>query len=211
MKRLIYFLAIVALSFAQTAEEVTLRVENTLRSYRTFQANFEQLYFSATVSIPLHEKGKLYFKKPNLMKWEYLDPEEKIFLIKDDLFWDYNKEEKQLIKYDLAGGEFNSEVLSLLSGQVALLDHYSVELNPFPTENPNSLQIKLTPKDEESADTFLLLEIDEKTWFIQKLISFDWTGNKTEFRFDRIKTNINLPDRTFELRVPSDVEVIENK
>ena len=211
MKRLICFLTLAALSFAQTAEEVALRVENTLRSYRSFQANFEQLYFSATVSVPLHEKGKLYFKKPNLMKWEYQDPEEKVFLIKDDLFWDYNKEEKQLIKYNLSGGEHNSEVLSLLSGQVALLDHYTVELNPFPTETPNPLQIKLTPKDEETADTFLLLEIDEKTWFIQKLISFDWTGNKTEFRFSRIKTNINLPNRTFELRVPSDVEIIENK
>ena len=211
MKKLFCFLAFAALSLAQTAEDVALRVENTLRSYQSFQADFEQLYFSATVSIPLHEKGKLYFKKPNLMKWEYQDPEEKVFLIKDDIFWDYNKEEKQLIKYDLTGGEHNSEVLSLLSGQVALLDHYTVELNPFPTENPHPVQIKLTPKDEETADTFLLLEIDEKSWFIQKLISFDWTGNKTEFRFSKIKTNINLPNRTFELRVPSDVEIIENR
>jgi len=210
MKRLFCFLTLAVLSFAQSAQEVAMRVENTLRSFQSFQANFEQLYYSATVSMPLHEKGKLYFKKPNLMKWEYQDPEEKVFLIKDDLFWDYNKEEKQLIKYDLSRGEFNSEVLFLLSGQVALRDRYFVELNPFPTENPNTLQIKLTPKDEEYADTFLLLEIDEKTWFIQKLISFDWTGNKTEFRFSRIKTNINLPNRTFELRVPSDVEIIEN-
>ena len=145
------------------------------------------------------------------MRWEYQDPEEKVFLIKDDFFWDYNKEEKQLIKYDLSRGAQNTEVLFLLSGQVALLDNYSVELNPFPTENANTIQLKLTPKDEEGADTFLLLEIDEKTWFIQKLISFDWAGNKTEFRFSRIKTNINLPNKIFELRVPSDVEIIENK
>jgi outer membrane lipoprotein carrier protein len=211
MKRLFCFLTLVALSFAQTAQEVALRIENTLRSYQSLQANFEQLYYSATVSTPLHEKGKLYFKKPNLMKWEYQDPEEKVFLIKDDFFWDYNKEEKQLIKYDLSRGEQNTEVLFLLSGQVALLDNYSVELNPFPTENANTIQLKRTPKDEEGADTFLLLEIDEKTWFIQKLISFDWAGNKTEFRFSRIKTNVNLPNKTFELRLPSDVEIIENK
>jgi len=211
MKKLFCFLTLVALSFAQTAQEVALRIENTLISYQSLQADFEQLYYSATVSTPLHEKGKLYFKKPNLMRWEYQDPEEKVFLIKDDFFWDYNKEEKQLIKYDLSRGEQNTEVLFLLSGQVALLDNYSVELNPFPTENANTIQLKLTPKDEEGADTFLLLEIDEKTWFIQKLISFDWAGNKTEFRFSRIKTNINLPNKIFELRVPSDVEIIENK
>lgn len=211
MKRLICLLTLLALSFAQTAQEVALRVENALRSYRSFQANFEQFYYSATISTPLHEKGKLYFKKPNLMKWEYQDPEEKVFLIKDDLFWDYNKEEKQLIKYDLSQGEQNTEVISLLSGKVSLLDNYSVELNPFPTENANTIQIKLTPKDEEFADTFLLLEIDEKTWFIQTLISFDWTGNRTEFRFSKIKTNVTLQNKTFELRVPPDVEIIENK
>lgn len=210
MKRLICLLTLLALSFAQTAQEVALRVENALRSYRSFQANFEQFYYSATISTPLHEKGKLYFKKPNLMKWEYQDPEEKVFLIKDDLFWDYNKEEKQLIKYDLSQGEQNTEVISLLSGKVSLLDNYSVELNPFPTENANTIQIKLTPKDEEFADTFLLLEIDEKTWFIQTLISFDWTGNRTEFRFSKIKTNVTLHNKTFELRVPPDVEIIEN-
>lgn len=210
MKRFFCLLTLLALSFAQTAQEVALRVENALRSYQSFQANFEQFYYSATISTPLHEKGKLYFKKPNLMKWEYQDPEEKVFLIKDDLFWDYNKEEKQLIKYDLSQGEQNTEVISLLSGKVALLDNYSVELNPFPTENANTIQIKLTPKDEEFADTFLLLEVDEKTWFIQTLISFDWTGNRTEFRFSKIKTNVTLQNKTFELRVPPDVEIIEN-
>lgn len=211
MKRLFCLLTLLALSFAQTAQEVALRVENALRSYRSFQANFEQFYYSATISTPLHEKGKLYFKKPNLMKWEYQDPEEKVFLIKDDLFWDYNKEEKQLIKYDLSQGEQNTEVISLLSGKVSLLDNYSVELNPFPTENANTIQIKLTPKDEEFADTYLLLEIDEKTWFIQTLISFDWAGNRTEFRFSKIKTNVTLQNKTFELRVPPDVEIIDYK
>lgn len=211
MIRIFCFLTLAALTFSQTAEDVALRVENTLRAYRSLQADFEQFYYSATVSTPLHEKGKLYFKKPNLMKWEYEDPEEKVFLIKDDFFWDYNKEDKTLIKYDLSRGEENSEVIALLSGQVSLLDDYSVELNPFPTESVGTIQIKLTPKDEDSSDTFLLLEINENTWFIQKLISFDWAGNKTEFRFSKVKTNINLPDRTFELRVPSDVEIIENK
>jgi outer membrane lipoprotein-sorting protein len=43
------------------------------------------------------------------------------------------------------------------------------------------------------------------------MISFDWTGNRTEFRFSKIKTNVTLQNKTFELRVPPDVEIIENK
>jgi len=53
------------------------------------------------------------------------------------------------------------------------------------------------------------LEIDEKTWLIRKAIFFDWAGNKTEFRFSRMKTNVKIPQSFFELKVPSDVEIIE--
>lgn len=211
MKRIILVLLIAGCGFAQTAEEVALRLENTLRSYETFQADFEQFYYSSTITTPLHEKGKVFFKKPTLMRWEYKDPEEKIFLIKEDIFWDYNKEEELLTKYNLSDGEQNIEIISLLSGKVGLLDNYEVEFSPFPTKNKKAKQIKLTPKDEEYADSFLLLEINEKTWQIQKIISFDWTGNKTEIHFSKFKKNVSFTRGTFELRVPPGTEIIENQ
>jgi outer membrane lipoprotein carrier protein len=211
MKRIILVLLIAVCGFAQTAEDVARRLESTLRSYETFQADFEQFYYSSTITTPLHEKGKMFFKKPTLMRWEYKDPEEKIFLIKDNIFWDYNKEEELLTKYNLSEEEHNIEVISLLSGRVGLLDDYEVEFSPFPTDNTKAKQIKLTPKDEEYADSFLLLEIDEKTWQIHKIISFDWSGNKTEIHFSKFKKNAPLSERTFELRVPPGTEIIENQ
>jgi outer membrane lipoprotein carrier protein len=210
MKKIILFLLIGVWVFAQTAEEVALKLESTLRSYETFQADFEQFYYSSTITTPLHEKGKVYFKKPTLMRWEYKDPEEKVFLIKGDIFWDYNKEEKLLAKYSLSDEEHNVEIISLLAGQVGLLDTYEVKFSPFPTDKKNVKQIKLTPKDDEYADAYLLLEIDEKTWQIHTIISFDWAGNKTEIHFNKFKKNTSLSDRTFELRVPPDTEIIEN-
>ena len=210
MKRFGWLLLFPLLIFSQTAEDVAQKTEAKIRSYQSLQANFEQTYYSSTISTPLKEKGKFYFKKPGLMKWEYTEPEEKIFLVKDDLFWDYNREENQLIKYDLTKEGYESEILSLLSGQIRILDNYSVEYNPFPTKNTKAFQIKLTPK-EEDPDTFILLEINEKNWLIQKAIFFDWAGNKTEYHFIRTKINITLSKDTFELKVPPDVEIIENR
>lgn len=210
MKRFGWLLLFPLLIFSQTAEDVAQKTEAKIRSYQSLQANFEQTYYSSTISTPLKEKGKFYFKKPGLMKWEYTEPEEKIFLVKDDLFWDYNREENQLIKYDLTKEGYESEILSLLSGQIRILDNYSVEYNPFPTKNTKAFQIKLTPK-EEDPDTFILLEINEKNWLIQKAIFFDWAGNKTEYHFIRTKINITLSKDTFELKLPPDVEIIENR
>ena len=90
------------------------------------------------------------------------------------------------------------------------MDNYMVEFSPFPTENSKSYQLKLTPKQEDS-DTFILLEIDERSWLIQKAIFFDWVGNKTEYRFSKMKTNLPLSENSFELKVPPDVEIIEHR
>jgi outer membrane lipoprotein-sorting protein len=198
------------LCFTQTAEEVAKKTETKLRSFNSLQADFEHRYYSSTVSTPLEEKGKLYLKKPGLMKWVYEDPEKKIFILKEGVFWDYNIEEKSVIEYNLSDAEEESVIVTLLTGEKDLLDNYSVEFNPFPTKNSKVHQIKLTPKKEEEEDSFILLEIDEKNYLIKKVILLDWAGNKSEFHFSRMKTNISLPKNTFELKAPPDVEIIKN-
>ena len=208
MKRLIIILFLPSLLFPQTAEEIALKTEAKLHSYQSLQADFIQFYYSATISTPLEEKGKLYLKKPGWMKWEYKDPEKKIFLLKDGLYQQYLIEEKQLLESDLSHAEENEfNVFTLLSGSTGILENYTVELSPFPSDNPRALQIKLTPR-EEDPDTFVLLEINEKTWLIDKAVFFDWAGNKQEFHFSRIKTNVNFPKNTFTLEIPPDVDII---
>ena len=210
MKHIAWLFLLSLLSSPYTAEDIALRAETKLRSLRSIQAKFEQVYYSSTVSTPLREKGNFYFKKPDLMKWEYKDPEERTYLLKEGFFLEYIPEDNQIIKYDLSREEHESEILSILSGQKGIVDNYSVEFSPFPTKNSKALQLKLTPKQEDT-DTFILLEIDEKTWLIQKAIFFDWAGNKMEYRFSKIKTDVRLAKDVFELKVPPGVEIIENQ
>lgn len=144
------------------------------------------------------------------MKWEYKEPEEKIFLYKEETFYFYLPEDNQLIRSSLSKKKYESEILALLSGQIRFEADYHIELNTFPSNKSTAWQLKLTPK-EEGDYSFILLEIDKETWLIQKATFFDWTGNKTEFRFTQIKINTQLPQSLFELKVPPDCEIIENE
>lgn len=195
-------------SFSQTAEDVALQLEKALNSTQTLEARFEHNFYSAVVSTPLKEKGKLYYQKPDLMRWEYTDPENNIYLYKGDMYQWYFAEDNQLMRGSIIEEGHESEILHLLTGQKNLLDFYVIEFNPFPTENPQNAQLKLTPREGDDG-SFLLLEIERKKWLISKIIFMDWEGNKTEFRFSRIKTNDSLPRNIFELKLPSDVEIIE--
>jgi len=206
MKKFALFLILAAIAFAQTAEDVAQKTEAQLRSYQTLQAEFEHLYYSSTVATPLRETGTCYFQKPGLMKWHYEKPEEKIYLLKDYILESYFPEDNQLLRSSFAK-EDESEILLLLSGKQGLLENYTAEFSPFPTENKEVLQIKLTPKKEDM-ETFILLEIGTKTWMIRKAVFFDWAGNKSEFHFNRIRLDTSLPKKTFELKVPKGTEII---
>ncbi len=208
MKKIFFLLLVASIGFAQTAENVAQKTEATLRSYQTLQAEFEHLYYSSTVATPLREFGTCYFQKPGLMKWHYKKPEEKIYLLKDTIIESYFPEDNQLLRSSFEK-EDESDILLLLSGKQGLLENYTAEFSPFPTENVDVLQIKLTPKKEDTG-TFILLEISIKTWMILKAVFFDWAGNKSEFHFNKTRFDATLPKKTFELKVPKGTEIISD-
>jgi len=210
MKHITGLLVLVLFNFSQTAEDIALKVEAKLRSLQSIQANFKHNYFSSSISTPLKEKGNFYFKKPDLMKWEYKEPEKRIYLLKDGFFFEYIPEDKQIIRYDLSKEGYEPEILFLLSGKKKISDNYSLEFSPFPTEHRKAFQLKLTPNQEVDY-SFILLEINEKSWLIQKAIFFDWAGNKQEFHFERIRANKPLALDLFELNAPPGVKIIKNR
>ena len=77
MKHLLWPLLLSFFSLSNTAQDVALKVEKKIHSLKSIQANFEQVYYSSTVSTPLRERGNFHFQKPDSMKWDYKEPEEK--------------------------------------------------------------------------------------------------------------------------------------
>jgi chaperone LolA len=194
---------------AATAEETAANMEKALRKVRTLQARFEQLYFSMSVTEPLRERGDLFLQRPDLMRWQYKDPQEKVFLYTGGLLQVYVAEDKQLTRSRVSPESYDTDILGIFMGKKSFRDLYTVEDTRFPTDSARVRQIKLTPK-EEGDYSHILLEVDDKTWLIRRVIFFEWAGNKREFLFSRLRTNAALPARTFELKVPPGTEVIDD-
>lgn len=209
MKYIPWILLLSLFLFSYTAEDVALRAEKKLLSLNSLKANFIQIYYSKSLFTPLREKGKLYFKKTGLMKWIYKEPEEKIFLYKKGKYEFYDIENNQLHRGFLSEENHESEILELLSGKMQIQDNYHIGFSQLPSDTARVFQLKLIPREEDEYSS-ILLEIEKKTWLIRKAIFFDWAGNKTEFHFSQIKTNVPLPQNIFELKIPQDVEIIES-
>src|SRR4030066_467938 len=172
----------------QAPQAVAWNIEKAFASLRSLQADFEQSYFSASIATPLVEKGKLYLQKPDLMRWEYLEPERNIYLYKEGVSQAYFPEDNQLYRHALSPEEKDWAIFSLLTGRAKIADTYIIEPAEFPSDRKSPVQIKLVPKAEGEV-SYILLEADPETWLLDKAILLDWAGNKQEFRFSGLKLN----------------------
>jgi outer membrane lipoprotein carrier protein len=216
MKRTFVSLGLVVLSLwagflvaSVSPQEAARNIEKAFASLRSLQAEFEQSYYSASLATPLLEKGRLFLQKPDLMRWEYLEPERNIYLYKEGVSLAYFPEDNQLFRHALSPEEKDWAVFSLLSGRARIIESYTIEAAEFPTDKKASVQLKLIPL-EEGELSYILVEADPQTWLLEKVIFLDWAGNKQEFCFREFKLNPRLDARMFELEVPPDCEVIED-
>jgi len=196
-------------AFSDQAAERTARLEQALRSVKTLQADFDQYYYSVTVSAPLHERGRFCFQKPDLMRWEYVNPDPKVFLYKDEVFSQYYPDDNQLVRSSLSKTQYESEILTLLSGQKRLKDDYLVEQDISSPAARAAGRLKLTPR-VEGEYAWITLDPDPRTGFIARAIFQDWAENRTEFVFSQIKENAALKPSVFALTVPPDCDIIDD-
>ncbi|MFW6139816.1 MAG: LolA family protein [Acidobacteriota bacterium] len=208
MKQVIFYIVFSLFTFYQNPENIAQKTEQKLRSLLSFQAEFKQVYYSSSVSSPLKEYGKVTYKKPGLMKWTYTQPEEKIILLKENKIRYYFIEDNQLLIQDITDEEQGHDIMSILSGKTDISQDYFIETNEESAENKETYHLKLIPKNGD-IENFILLDIDKKSLFVTKATFLDWAGNKQEFEFEDIKTNIDLSEKTFKLNVPKDVEIIK--
>jgi len=189
--------------------DILVRAEKALAALNSFQADFEQAFFSSTVSTPLKEKGRLFFQKTGLMRWVYEGPSAQIIVLRDGVLETYDPEENQLHRQKLPKEQTDTAIFGLLSGQARLSETYDVENNPFPGGEGPVHQLKLTPK-EESETNYILLEIDARTDLLRRVVLFDWAFNKNEFTFSRLKINPRLGPDIFKIAVPAGCEIIDD-
>jgi len=196
-------------SAQEAGREILLRTEKTLAGLESFQSDFEQTYHSATVSTPLREKGRLYYQKPDQMRWEYRGGEGQIVVLKDGIMETYDPSENQLLRQRLPESEAKNAIFGLMTGQGRLAETYRVEKSAFPGAEGPVHQLKLTPI-EESETNYILVEIDARTSLLRRVVIFDWADNKNEFSFSRPKTNPRMAPGLFTIKVPAGCEIIDD-
>lgn len=191
---------------AETVDQVLHLLEGKYQALKSFSANFRQRYQNAEQV--LEESGILVIKKPGKMYWEYKKPAAKYFLVDGRKSWFYVPADKQVIVTNLRDDA--SVPLMLLFGKGELRSDFDVqdEKEQAP-RTPGNWMLRLVPRTPQGDFSYIVLEIDPATAIISRLTVVEPLGARNEYVFSEIAENQKVSDKVFKLRLPSDVEVVE--
>ncbi len=213
LQLILLFLSVIFHSYITNsyAESIPIvkELQKSYQSIKNFSATFTQELTHQESGSKETRIGKLFFKKPLLVRWETNTPHEELLLINTNAVWDYLPDENLVYKYSTDIVKDSTSIIQVITGQVRLDKNFSIiESNNNNNNNNNELIfLKLYPKEPTTQMVEAFLWVNKKSLLIHKVQSIDFYGNTNTITFIDITPNTHIDNNIFQFTPPKDVTV----
>ena len=190
----------------QTAQLLD-KVQSFYAGASDFQADFKQTYTYRIYGRKKVSTGRVYFKKPSKMRWDYEVPIKRIFVADGSHLWVYEPEEAQVFKRTLNSSQL-PVALRFMKGEGKLSEDFIVTRVTATTQKNHSV-IHLKPRVPSPDFVLLQITINRDTGAVSSSMLTDPTQNTNRIDFVGVKVNQGLPDAGFSFTPPEGVQVID--
>jgi len=210
MNRIIILLLISFASLALAQEDpaaIAERVQQVYDEQTGLAIDFTQILTSGTSGKSLSESGIVDLKKPGFMRWEYQDPEFKLYIADGSNIYFYVPKDNQVMTMAMDTADQEQTHILFLMGRGDLKRDFQITYEEYEEPlHPDSIMLNLIPNSEQDYD-YLVLEINPRDYFVERIMSFDPLGNITEFVFRNFREK-SYEDSHFNFVIPKGVEVV---
>ncbi len=207
-----YLLPVAAGAQSPAAPEVTRLLASLQARYdriADFSADFEHHYAGGVLRTTDVERGTVRVKKPRRWRFEYVDPEPKLFVSDGTTVHSWFPADRQVVVSSLPAGAGASTSVGFLAGESDLLRDFTAR---YASGRPpdGAWSVELTPVGNGAGYESLTLTLDRATLDILEIATTDFQGGVSTYVFSSIMQNQGLPDTLFVFDVPADVEIIRD-
>ncbi len=196
--------------FAIELDEVVKNLQARYDEIKEFQADFSQEAVFKISQMTEKGTGKVYIKKPDMMRWDYIKPRRQTIIINKRDILIYLPDEKQVMKDKLPAGGVTPT--TFISDVTRMRDDFNILLIQNKRNAGSGMHnLSLTPKKEGMNIKKVMLDVSEKDYLILKLTITDIQDNVTTISFSNMKANAGVKDGLFAFKIPKGVEVIERQ
>jgi outer membrane lipoprotein carrier protein len=179
-------------------------LSNILNEMNSLIGNFKQKVFDQNGETLQEVSGQFFFKKPNLFKWDYLEPSKSQLISDGDLLYLYDPDLKQVVISQLKKLGGVSPAMLLVNPDIESLFEISV------IQDKKGINwFKAIPQEPEKANfKEVFISFDQKNLKGMRII--DSFNNTTEIEFIKVSRNTNINEAIFLFNTPEDIDVIRN-
>ncbi len=189
-----------------SAPDLAQKVQARYDDLQALKADYVQILTSAATRDQEERTGRIYFKKPLLIRWVAETPEPELLVVDGEKVWNYFPDEETVYEYEAEEMLTSRSMLNFISGRAKLDEDFRIEHQG--EENDLSM-LKLIPKNPEPDLVLAYLWVDEEG-LLHGIKLVDFFGNENELRFKSLKIDPELSADKFIFEAPETADVIKD-
>jgi len=171
-----------------------------------FSAMFLQESSLKAMDITDVATGKLYFKHPGKMRWEYEKPDRQIIISDNKTLWVHRPEDNQVMIGKPPSFFGEGRGAGFLSDMKTIRNNFDIFLD---RENRNDqYHLTLTPIKKTPEISAIDLSISKQTFLITKIVTYNVYGDATLIELYDIRQIENMDNSLFRFVVPKGIDII---
>lgn len=182
--------------------EIANKVEQFYKEKPNVGAKFTQKVQKPGRRRQLTKSGKVWFKRPGKMRWDYSKPEKVYYVSDGSVLWSYQPEDNLVTKLDVKSSELYHQSRYLF-GQGNLSEDFKLGRGEAGKDELKDLfPLKLEPKTSSRNFKTLTLYVNAETGEIKRTVLVDPYDNTSTITFEKVSFKPR-EDKTFEFTPPS--------
>ncbi len=194
----------------KVVEDVVQKLQNSYEKTKDLKADFIQEANIKSIKKTETEEGKVFFKNPGNMLWEYTKPKGKKLVINSQMAWLYLADEKVAYKQKSESIFQSKFLINFFAGTGKLQNDFIIKYaEPKAYDKDGNYLLVLTPREKTAACNSVKMTIDKRKFYILQINFDDVLGNSTMLKFTNISINTGISQKIFQFRPPSGVQIFE--
>ena len=190
-------------SAAASLDRIVSRLQQEYEAISTVSADFTQ-ETSGAGSAAAASAGRVFFKKPGMMKWVYRKPDGDELVSDGKTIWFFQKDLNQVM--ERPSGKTQGVATDFLGGIGNIRKEFDVTLA---RETGDVYRLGLAPKNRQAGQSLrnFYIEVDRKTFLVVRTIAENYFGTTT-VSFSNISLNSPIRDSFFKFSPPKGAAVV---
>ena len=180
------------------------RMQSFYEKTQDFTADFKQDYKYKVLHRTQSSTGKVIYKKPGLMRWEYEKPSVRTFVLAGEKVYAYDPEAQTLSVGHIDTNQLSASV-TFLFGKGRLADEFSI--TRAECKDCKGTLLALEPLKPDPRFRQVRLEVDPKTAQVLKSTVVDPDGSENAIAFIGLKTNVGIEADRFKINPPEGTRI----